>query len=38
MAWGDEAAFHDIYPLGLTGAPAQNPYPEPVHRLNTLFP
>ena len=38
MAWYDEAVFYHIYPLGLTGAPAQNPYGEPVHRLNTLFP
>ena len=38
MAWYDEAVFYHIYPLGLTGAPAQNPYGEPVHRLNTLIP
>ena len=38
MAWYDEALFYHIYPLGLTGAPKQNPYGEPVHRLNTLYP
>lgn len=38
MAWYDEAIFYHIYPLGLTGAPAENTYGEPVHRLNTLLP
>ena len=38
MAWYDEAVFYHIYPLGLTGAPKQNTYGEPVHRLNTLVP
>ncbi len=38
MAWYDEAVFYHIYPLGLTGAPKQNPYGEPEHRLNTLVP
>ncbi len=38
MAWYDEAIFYHIYPLGLTGAPKQNTYGEPVHRLNTLLP
>lgn len=38
MAWHDEAVFYHIYPLGLTGAPKQNSYEEPVHRLNTLIP
>ena len=37
MAWYDEAVFYHIYPLGLTGAPKQNSYGEPVHRLNTLL-
>ncbi len=37
MAWYDEAVFYHIYPLGLTGAPKENPYNEPVHRLNTLL-
>ena len=38
MAWYDEAVFYHIYPLGLTGAPKQNSYGEPEHRLNTLVP
>lgn len=38
MAWYDEAVFYHIYPLGLTGAPKQNSYEEPVHRLNTILP
>lgn len=38
MAWYDEAVFYHIYPLGMTGAPKQNPYGEPVHRLNNLLP
>ena len=38
MAWYDEAVFYHIYPLGLTGAPKQNSYGEPEHRLNTLIP
>lgn len=38
MAWYDEAVFYHIYPLGLAGAPKQNDYGEPVHRLNTLLP
>ena len=38
MAWYDEAVFYHIYPLGLTGAPKQNTYEEPVHRLNSLLP
>ena len=38
MAWYDEAIFYHIYPLGLTGAPKQNTYTEPEHRLNTLLP
>jgi glycosidase len=38
MAWYDEAVFYHIYPLGLTGAPKENPYGEPEHRLNTLIP
>lgn len=38
MAWYDEAIFYHIYPLGLTGAPKQNAYGEPEHRLNTLIP
>ena len=38
MAWYDEAIFYHIYPLGLTGAPKQNSYEEPVHRLNMVLP
>ncbi len=38
MAWYDEAVFYHIYPLGLTGAPKENDYGEPVHRLLTLLP
>ena len=38
MAWYNEAVFYHIYPLGLTGAPAKNPYGAPVHRLNALIP
>lgn len=38
MAWYDEAVFYHIYPLGLTGAPKQNPYGEPEHRLQEAFP
>ena len=38
MAWYDEAVFYHIYPLGLTGAPTENSYGEPVHRLREVFP
>lgn len=38
MAWYDEARFYHIYPLGMTGAPKQNDYGQPVHRLNELLP
>ena len=38
MAWYDEAVFYHIYPLGMTGAPKENTYSEPQHRLNTLLP
>lgn len=38
MAWYDEAVFYHIYPLGMTGAPKQNSYGEPEHRLNALIP
>ena len=38
MAWYDEAVFYHIYPLGMTGAPKQNHYGQPVHRLNSLIP
>ena len=33
MAWYDEAVFYHIYPLGLCGAPKENSYGQPVHRL-----
>ncbi len=36
MAWYDEAVFYHIYPLGLAGAPKENPYGEPVHRLKEM--
>ncbi|MGN0438334.1 MAG: alpha-amylase family glycosyl hydrolase [Lachnospiraceae bacterium] len=38
MAWYDEAVFYHIYPLGLTGAPKENSYGEPEHRLKDVFP
>lgn len=38
MAWYDEAVFYHIYPLGMTGAPKENHYEAPVHRLRELFP
>ncbi|MBR1692492.1 MAG: alpha-amylase [Lachnospiraceae bacterium] len=38
MAWYDEAVFYHIYPLGLSGAPAENPYGEVQHRLRDLVP
>ena len=38
MAWYDEAVFYHMYPLGMTGAPKQNEYGEPVERLNKLLP
>ena len=38
MAWYDEAVFYHIYPLGLSGAPRQNDYGKPVHRLAALQP
>ena len=38
MAWYDEAVFYHIYPLGLSGAPRQNDYSAPVHRLASLQP
>jgi len=38
MAWYDSASFYHIYPLGMTGAPKENKYEEPVERLNKLLP
>ena len=37
MAWYDEAIFYHIYPLGLTGAPAQNDGSAAGRRLNMRF-
>ncbi len=36
MAWYDEAIFYHIYPLGLSGAPKENAYEAPVHRLREM--
>ena len=38
MPWYNEAIFYHIYPLGMSGAPKENTYGEPVHRLNALLP
>lgn len=38
MPWYDEAVFYHIYPLGLLGAPKQNDYGKPQHRLVRLVP
>lgn len=38
MAWYNEAIFYHIYPLGLAGAPHENEYTAPVHRLRNLWP
>ena len=38
MSWFENAVFYHIDPLGLTGAPQQNPYETPVHRLETIRP
>lgn len=38
MAWYEKAVFYHIYPLGLTGAPTQNPYGAPAHRLDAIIP
>ncbi len=37
MAWYNDAVFYHIYPLGLTGAPKQNPYTALEHRLIELL-
>lgn len=37
MAWYDEAVFYHIYPLGLCGAPKENSYGEPEHRLRAAM-
>lgn len=36
--WYEEAIFYHIYPLGLTGAPTENAYGKPEHRLLELLP
>ncbi|MBR3076906.1 MAG: alpha-glucosidase C-terminal domain-containing protein [Oscillospiraceae bacterium] len=38
MSWYQNAVIYHIYPLGLTGAPMQNPGAEPVRRLASLYP
>ena len=38
MPWYNESVFYHIYPLGLSGAPEQNSYGTPEHRLNRLIP
>ena len=38
MHWYDSASFYHIYPLGLTGAPAQNDCGAPEPRLRALLP
>ncbi|MCR4908920.1 MAG: alpha-amylase [Lachnospiraceae bacterium] len=38
MAWYDEAIFYHIYPLGLSGAPAENRYDGVTHALKELTP
>ena len=38
MAWYENAVFYHIYPLGLTGAPMQNSYGAPEHRLPSILP
>ena len=36
MSWYNEAIFYHIYPLGMTGAPFDNPYGEPVNRMQDI--
>ena len=36
MAWYNESVFYHIYPLGMTGAPFDNPYGEPVSRIKDI--
>ncbi len=38
MPWYERSVFYHIYPLGLTGAPRENPFGAPVSRLRTLWP
>ena len=37
MSWEKSALFYHIYPLGLCGAPWQNPGGEPVSRINRIY-
>jgi len=37
MSWEKSALFYHIYPLGLCGAPWQNPGGEPVSRINAIY-
>ena len=36
MSWYNETVFYHIYPLGMTGAPFDNPYGEPVSRIKDI--
>ena len=36
MSWYNETVFYHIYPLGMTGAPFDNPYGEPVNRIKDI--
>jgi len=36
MAWYNETVFYHIYPLGMTGAPFENSYGEPVSRIKKV--
>ena len=38
MTWYEKAVFYHIYPLGLSGAPKNNEYEEPVHILLYALP
>ena len=36
MSWEQNALFYHIYPLGLCGAPWENPGGEPVSRIDRI--
>ncbi|MBR4778008.1 MAG: alpha-amylase [Lachnospiraceae bacterium] len=36
MSWYNETVFYHIYPLGMTGAPFDNPYGDPVGRIKDI--
>ena len=38
MKWYENGVFYHIYPIGMTGAPRQNPGYVDEHRLNRLYP